>query len=247
MDDHLISIITAVLAGAYAALLAVYLHAEKRNNGVSGFRRATAIKLTLSSLFCAAGIFFYFLVFCSPARSAAMPPARLFILLGLFAALPGDYFLQFIRLNVKKYMLGIAFFSATQALLITSLILSHQAGTGGWVAAVIITLAILFVVLVIMKKQNWQLGREKYILTAYTILLSFMTAKAFQSMLADFSASSLIFAMGAVLFLVSDILLGLWNYHTSQRRHANLNWITYFSGMFLIALSGMPVFLAPVM
>ena len=46
----------AVLAGAYAALLALYIRAEKHNNAPAGFKKATALKLTLSSLFCAAGI-----------------------------------------------------------------------------------------------------------------------------------------------------------------------------------------------
>jgi uncharacterized membrane protein YhhN len=57
------------------------------------------------------------------------------------------------------------------------------------------------------------------------------------------SVGTLLFMIGAVLFLVSDLLLGIWNYKTGARRHANLNWITYFSGMMLIALSISPEFL----
>lgn len=247
MNDMMMAVITAVLAAAYAAMLALYLRAEKFNNGLAGFKKATALKLTLSSLFCIAGILSYCFIIFNPIRSAIGPTAHLFILLGLFAALPGDYFLQYIRLDVKKYITGILCFSATQALLITALVLLNPSGTGGWVSTVIITLAILFIVLVVMKKQNWQLGAEKWILTAYTILLSFMTAKAIQSMVVSLSASSLLFAAGAVLFLVSDLFLGIWNYHSGQRRHANLNWITYFTGMFLIALSIMPAFLLPLL
>ncbi len=247
MNDVTAAAATAVLAGVYAALLILYLRAEKRNDNAAGFKKATALKLTLSSLFCLAGVLSYYFLIFNPARSAIGPTAHLFILFALFAALPGDYFLQYIRLDIKKYIAGILCFSATQALLIAALILLSPSGTGGWVAVVIVTLAILFVVLVVMKKQNWQLGAEKWILTAYTILLSFMTAKAVQSMVASLSASSILFAAGAVLFLVSDILLGVWNYRTSRRRHANLNWIAYFTGMFLIALSIMPAFLLPLL
>jgi len=245
MDDIMIAVITAVLAGAYAALLVLYLRAEKHNDGSFGFKKATAVKLTLSLLFCAVALISYCLVVFNPIRSAIGPTAHLFILLGLFAALPGDYFLQYIRLDVKKYITGILCFSATQALLIAALILLYPPGTAGWVSVVIITLGILFVMLSIMKKQNWQLGRERAVLTAYTILLAFMTAKAIHSVIANLSVSSLLFAAGAVFFLISDILLGIWNYHTGRRRHANLNWITYFTGMFLIALSIMPAFLTP--
>ena len=214
-------IVSAAIIAAFAAILAVYLWAEARNNGKNGFARATGLKLTLSGLFCVAGIFSYGMLYM--VGSVTMPP-QFFILLGLFAGLAGDFFLQYIRLDTITYL----FITGIPDVL-------------GSVLTGVITAAVLVLVLVLMKKQSWKLGREQAALTIYTVLLSFMTARAIVNLLWQPSLSSGLFALGAVLFLVSDFLLGIWNYNTSKRAHANLNWITYFAGMLLIALSIMPM------
>ncbi len=231
-------VVSAAIIAAFAAILAVYLWAEARNNGKNGFERATGLKLTLSGLFCVAGIFSYGMLYM--VGSVTMPP-QFFILLGLFAGLAGDFFLQYIRLDTKKYIAGILCFSATQVLFITYLFITGIPDVLGSVLTGVITAAVLVLVLVLMKKQSWKLGREQAALTIYTVLLSFMTARAIVNLLWQPSLSSGLFALGAVLFLVSDFLLGIWNYNTSKRAHANLNWITYFAGMLLIALSIMPM------
>ena len=51
------------------------------------------------------------------------------------------------------------------------------------------------------------------------------------------SEKTILFAVGAVLFFVSDMLLGIWDYKCEKRAIANLNWITYFCGTMSIALS----------
>ncbi len=226
-----------VIIALYAVLLAVYLNAEKKNDGKNGFRRATAIKLTLSGVFCATGILCYFLSAYYSAGASVPAVPELFVLFGLFAGFAGDYFLQYIRLNEKKYIAGICCFAVTQILFIVSLFLRAPADGIGWLLTAVITIGVLLAVLAMMKKQNWQLGGEKIAITVYTVLLTFMTAKAVSSLTAGMTAGSLLFAAGAVLFLVSDMLLGIWNYNTGKRVHANLNWISYYSGMLLIALS----------
>jgi len=40
---------------------------------------------------------------------------------------------------------------------------------------------------------------------------------------------------GDILFL-SDLVLGIWCFHTEKMRHADLNWLLYFPGQLLIAL-----------
>lgn len=236
MINPIMAIRLGVIA-LYAVLLVIYLNAEKKNDGKNGFRKATAIKLTLSGIFCATGILSYlYFVYGSVFMSGYVPP-QLLILLGLFAAFAGDYFLQYIRLNQKKYIAGICCFAAAQVLFITALILNSRPDVIDWILSVGITAVVLLCVLVVMKKQNWQLGAEKNVITVYTILLTFMTAKAVSSLTVAISAGWTLFAAGAVLFLISDMLLGIWNYHTGKRIHANLNWISYFSGMILIALS----------
>lgn len=232
---------TIGIVAVYAVILVLYLNAEKKNDGTSGFRRATGLKLTLSGLFCLAGVVSYYaLVNGNSLRSDLFFNMQLLIVLGLFAAVGGDFFLQYIRRDNQKYRIGIGCFMATQILFLVSMSVINL--MNGWLPTVLIAAAILVCALLLMKKQNWQPGREKGMLTGYTILLAFMTAKAIATLVQDMTVGSLLMALGAILFLVSDLLLGVWNYHTGKRAHANLNWITYFSGMMLIALSVSPLF-----
>lgn len=233
----LLLVVSAVIIACFAVLLVFYLRAEAKNDGNNGFKRATGLKLTLSGIFCAAGIFSYYLLFSIV--NVNVPP-QIFILLGLLAGLAGDFFLQYIRLNVKKYIAGILCFAAAQALFITYLLIAGMPDILGWILTVAITAAVLLCVLALMKKQNWQLGAEQKVLTLYTVLLTFMTVRAVLYMAGRFSFSSVLFALGALLFWSSDMLLGYWNYHSNKKVHANLNWITYYAGMLLIAFSIMP-------
>lgn len=161
------------------------------------------------------------------------------VLCGLICAIGGDYFLQFIRLDAKKFNTGILFFAITQCFLLASLFLRFGIGWQEFV----ITVVVLLLVLLMMKKQNWQLGKAQVPLTVYTVLLVLMAAKAVVSIFSPQAivGRTVVMAAGAVLFLISDLFLGIWNYHTDKKIHANLNWITYFSGMFLLALSLHPM------
>lgn len=238
-DSFVTGIIFPIIA-AYAVILIFYLRAETKNGGKAGFRRATAIKLTLSAIFCGTGVLSCLI---TNMQGTPMMP-RILILSGLFAAFAGDYFLQFIRLDTQKYKTGIVCFMAAQALFIAGLITLHYANISGWTAAVILTVILLLIILAIMKKQGWNLGGEKNVLSLYTVLLSFMTAYAVANSFGAGAAvpGAALMAAGAILFWISDLFLGLWNYHTGKRLHANLNWISYFSGTLLIALSILPLF-----
>jgi len=235
-------IITGVIVAAYAVLLVLYLRAEANNNGVEGFKRATAIKFSLSGLFCATAVISGFMLYSISAKALTYIYLQgIMTSAALGFAFFGDYYLQYIKLDIKKFKKGIGFFMATQILLIANMCLLNKVSY----VEVIVTAAVLLLVLLLMKKQNWQLGEEKGRITAYTILLVFMASKAAVTFF-DFTygrtAGTLLFAIGAALFLISDILLGIWNYKSGARKYANLNWITYFSGMLLIALSIGPNF-----
>ena len=236
MNNPILGVTLGIVA-AFAVLLVLYLYAEKKNDGKKGFIKATTTKLILSGIFCAAGIISYFFFINTSQFAPGHMPPQLLVLLGLFFAFAGDYFLQYIRLNAKKYITGICCFAAAQILFISALVIKVPGDGINWLLTVVITVAVLLCVLAMMKKQNWQLGKEKNVLTIYTVFLTFMTAKAVASLTGGVTAGTLLFAAGAVLFLLSDVLLGIWNYNTGKRVHANLNWISYYSGMILIALS----------
>lgn len=230
--------LTAVLVVIYAVLLVFYLRAEKNNDGKNGFKKATILKLTLSGIFCGVAIISYYLLYNFSHRSQIFYTLQLLIVIGLFFALGGDFFLQYIRIDEKKYKIGISLFTCTQILFVANLCIFNGVG---W-KEVVITIVALLLFSLLMKKQNWQLGGEQKRVTAYTILLAFMASKGFVTMLHDMTVGSVLFSVGAILFLVSDIILGIWNYNTGKIKHAWLNWITYFSGNMLIALSISPEF-----
>lgn len=233
------NIITWVILAAYVVVLCFYLNAEKHNDGKNGFKKATALKLSLSGMFCAVAFISAYLLRYYSTRSDIYHYAQLFVAIALCLAFCGDYFLQYIRLDVKKYKIGIRFFMACQIVLIAVMCIIYRV----WWPEFVIMVVVLLLVLLLMKKQNWQLGEEQKVVTAYTILLVFMASKAVVVMFEEKTVGTVLFAAGAVLFLVSDMFLGIWNYGTSKRRHANLNWITYFAGTMLIALSISPEYL----
>lgn len=234
--------LTYAIVAVFAVVLVLYLLAEDKNRNGENFKKATALKLALSGMFCAVGVISLFRLIYFPLSiySDVMVAYAVILVASLFAALGGDYFLQYIRLDNKKYRIGIGFFSVTQILLIVYLCLMNLIG---WMEFVIMA-GILLLVLTLMKKQNWKLGPEQKIVTVYTLLIAFMTAKAITGIFHEKTLGALVLAIGAALFMASDILLGVWNYHTNKRVHANLNWITYFSGMMLIAISISPNMMA---
>ncbi len=228
------------IVAVFAVVLIAYLKAEAKNNGKEGFKKATALKLALSGMFCVVALISYHMTVEYSHASDIYFAFNKLIIFALICAFFGDFFLQYIRLDNKKYKVGIAFFIGTQALLIAMLVVLNL--LNGWPLTLIITIAVLALVGITMKKQRWELKSEKKLLSAYTVLLTFMAAKAIATMFHDKTYSAIMFAVGASLFLLSDLLLGIYNYGTNKRIHANLNWITYFSGMMLIALSSNPFF-----
>ncbi|HBU13073.1 MAG TPA: hypothetical protein DEB31_10255 [Clostridiales bacterium] len=232
--------ITLAIVIAYGVLFVFYLNAEKKNTDGANFKQATALKLTLSGMFCAVGVLSYYLLYNYAHRGGFYLNLQLLVVIGLFVAMAGDFFLQYIRLDIKKYKTGIRFFTGTQILFLIGMLIVYRIG---W-REVVITAAILALVLLLMKKQDWQLGEAQKALTAYTILITLMAAKSVTVFLTDFTAGTLLFMVGAALFLLSDILLGVWNYHTDRRAHMNVSWLAYFAGLMLIALSMSPEFAA---
>lgn len=230
----------------YFVLLGFYIKEDLYGT----FERATKLKMTLSSLFCAVGIAGAIL------WVLGLPPAPVgtpLMICGLVCALVGDYFLRFIVRDAKKFNCGILFFAGAQAFFLSAMFL--KAGIGFW--EFIVLAVLLLAALILMKKQNWQLRQAQTPLTVYMVLLSLMMAKALTMVFIPPNAppeypypigpgflSYVLMAAGAVLFWISDLLLGIWNYHSRKNAINAGNSITYFTGTFLIALSLFPIFAA---
>lgn len=242
MDSYeVFGVLTWILVAVYAAVLVFYLRAEKLNDGDNGFCRATGLKLILSCIFTVTAVVSYNMSL----QSYAIRPdlffwAQLLVVIGLACCIPGDFFLQYIQRDNVRYRVGIGCFLGAQVLFLLSLVLMNL--LSGWVTAILVAIGILVFVVVVMAVQKWQLGPEKALITAYTVVLSLVAAKAFSGIFYDRTVASLLMSLGTALFLISDVILGIWNYGRGREGLKYANWITYFSGTMLIALSVNPLF-----
>ena len=201
----------------YCIVLTVYLVFEQKKRFVA----ATALKLTLSAMFCATA-------WTALGQTNAVP--ALMISLGLSLALVGDFFLQYIKRDNKKFKTGILLFAGTQVCLLMAYYLLCPPS---WPEFVFLA-AFLVLALVLMRVQHWDVSAQNPHITLYTLLIAWMGAKALSFVFA--APQYMLLAWGGVLFFVSDMILGIWNYKYSKKMlFAHLNWLTYFAGEILIA------------
>jgi len=214
----LITIIVIIMI--YAALLIYYCVLEKQEK----FWLATIFKVILSAF--AAGLCVY---------AAVLLSSYVFYIfaLGLVCAVPADFFLQYIKTDLKKYRTGILFFSLMHICLIVSFYLIY---------AVTIYEFILFAVLIgiLLAFQligKWKMGPEKAQLTIYTVLVVFMAAKAISLYftIPNPALFILMLSLGGLFFFLSDLLLGIWAYSKEKFVFLALNRIVYFAGQLLLA------------
>lgn len=202
----------------YAAILAVYCVFEKKNK----FWHATVLKVVLSAF--AAGCALYGAIVLSEA-------VYYIFAAGLICAVPADFFLQYIKTDLKKYRFGIFFFGAMHVCLLVSFFASW--GISYW--EFVIWAAFVLTLLLFQQKQNWKMGKEKAQLTIYTVLVTFMAAKAVSLAIISFSAFTLAAALGGLFFFVSDVFLGIWDYHKESFVFLALNRIIYFAGQLCLS------------
>ena len=219
-----------ILLVPFLIILPIYLYLEHLNK----FKPATALKLVISGLCFLSG-----LLGCLT-HSGAVQIGQLLIVCGLAFAFAADYLLQYIKLDMRKFIAGITCFAITQSCFIASMIMRYGINWPEVVSAAVISL----LVLLLMVKQKWQLGRAQVPLSIYTGLLAFMASKAVLGLFSgNINISVILMAAGGACFLLADICLGLWNYHNGKRIYVNLNWIFYFSAIMLIASSNYPSFM----
>lgn len=202
----------------FLPVLLIYCLLEKQNT----FIPATTLKVILSA-YVALTAFIYAL----PQKSFI----SLAIAMGLLFAVPADFFLQYIRSNIKKYRWGILFFGAMHVCLLTGYYLHWGISWIEFVVAVIM----LVILSLFQKKENWNLGKTKTQLSIYTVLVVMMAAKSISIGLLHPEPATISLAIGGLLFFVSDIFLGIWDYYDDKFIFLALNRIIYFVGQLLIA------------
>ena len=198
--------------------LAFYCILEKNDN----FKAATALKVALSTYIAVLAISFAFL---------SVGLFSTLIALGLAFAVPADFFLQYIKTDLKKYRFGIFFFGAMHVCLLTAFFTEYGIS---WIEFAI--MALMLVILTIFQKtEHWNLGPAKNQLSVYTVLVVLMAAKSISIYILNPSPAHISLALGGLFFFISDLFLGIWDYYDDKFVFLALNRIIYFIGQLLIA------------
>jgi len=209
-----------IIVSIYAALLAYYCVLEKKEK----FWPATIMKVILSAY--AAGICVY---------SAVLLNNYVFYIfaLGLVCAVPADFFLQYIKTDLKKYRTGIFFFGLMHICLIASFYLIYAITFYEFVIFALLVGILLAFQLI----GKWKMGPEKTQLAIYTVLVVFMASKAISLYFTIPNPATFILmvSLGGLFFFLSDLFLGLWAYYKDKFVFLALNRVIYFAGQMLLA------------
>jgi len=207
-----------VIVAVYVALLVYYCVLEKQ----AKFWPATVFKVILSAY--AAGCCIY---------AAVILNNYIFYIFasGLLCAVPADYFLQYIKTDLKRYRFGIFFFGAMHLCLIISFFLIYPISYIEFIIFVIF----IGILLTFQTLGKWTMGPEKAQLTVYTVFVVFMAAKAISLYIVDPTGFTLFVALGGLFFFASDLFLGIWAYKAEKFIYLALNRTIYFAGQLCLA------------
>ena len=203
----------------FAAVFCGYIFLEDTYR----FRAATAVKLLLTTTLAVC-------LWVNVIRDYS--PVKLLFALGMTYAIAGDFFLQYIQRDNRKFVVGIFFFAATHLCYLPALLMLF--GTKWW--HLIPLLVGIGIILTMKIVQHWDTTAADPWITLYTGLVSATGAKGFTMLLLpELPAGGAVLAIGCILFYLSDAVLGIWNYRKSHILLADLNWLLYFGGQFCIA------------
>lgn len=193
-----------------------------RQENLYRFRTATALKITLTMTLAVCLIV---------ALARDFSPVLLAAAVGMLLCSGGDFYLQYIRRDVRKFTRGIILFGLGQVCNITALFLLAPYHWSG-----LAVLAALLALAVALKGiGRWDTSANEPWLTIYTVLVAMTAAKSLSvAIVLAGKPGGLLLGLGGLLFFLSDMVLGIWNYRKIHILLADLNWLLYFAGQFLL-------------
>ena len=193
-----------------------------RQENLYRFRTATALKITLTMTLAVCLIV---------ALARDFSPVLLAAAVGMLLCSGGDFYLQYIRRDVRKFTRGIILFGLGQVCNITALFLLAPYHWSG-----LAVLAALLALAVALKGiGRWDTSANEPWLTIYTVLVAMTAAKSLSvAIVLAGKPGGLLLGLGGLLFFLSDMVLGIWNYRKNHILPADLNWLLYFAGQFLL-------------
>ena len=82
---------------------------------------------------------------------------------------------------------------------------------------------------------QWNTSANDPWLTIYTVLVATTAAKSLSTAIVlTGTTGGILLGAGGLLFFLSDMVLGIWNYQKPHILLADLNWLLYFAGQFML-------------
>ncbi len=205
--------------------------------------KAVFIKSVVSALFLAVGACGWFL----SSRAGGLSLTGVFVLLGLLCGLLGDLWLDlkfvYPAEDEPYTYVGMGAFGVGHILYFTGLMLEYYPKGKPRYAVLPVAAAIVMsaVNLLLEKPMRLRYGKMKPVVFTYGVLIFSTLALSFSLALSRAwhePALNLFFA-GMVLFAVSDVILSgtYWGEGKQRPIDLALNYLTYYPGQYLIALS----------
>jgi uncharacterized membrane protein YhhN len=219
--DKTLLIIALVWVIYIAVLLPLYILKQNKIGSV----QAVGYKLVLSAIFTAIGF--------SAGVIGEWDVFPLLFLLGFVFSFVGDYYLIYIKTDEKKFIKGIFFFALAQLFFIAAM--------GYLVGFQWIEFALTFMVVVVMilfkRIKKPIMGNTTKPLSGYSLLVVFMAVKSLLLCFQEMPPLNMqiLFSVGSILFLISDISLGLWRFVFPKKILYYMVSICYFVGQLFMA------------
>lgn len=204
-------------------LLPIYLFKEKQDGAV----KAVRYKMALSGTFSLIGACAVILRHDSAGVFAGL------ILIGLVFAMAGDYFLAFVNVDEKKFLYGILCFGITQIAYLAGMASLEGFGYPEFILAAAVVIPVISCRLLF----KIDMGKMAWPLSIYSALVALMALKALWMLFSKDAPLVLqwMFSCGALLFMVSDIFLGVRIFIRKNRVITDLVACCYFLGQLMIA------------
>mgnify|MGYP002623873640 CR=1 FL=1 len=224
MAAYIIMIIVSLLVAAFFTL--------KRSN------HANDADLVLKT---AASLAFIMLGFASYSASAGV--TSVLILPGLVMGLVGDIFLDMKYIYHKSETLytftGFGAFILGHVFYFVFLVRQYGFSSKGMITGIIVGVIAGIGIFLTPSLMKLDYGRFRVISSLYAALLVFLTVYALCLCITQFSAAKLIFFLGILLFLISDLILSQIYFGRKKNTPlaAVINHGSYYLGQILIAAS----------
>lgn len=186
------------------------------------FRIATALKVTLTTVLT---------VCLAYAAVQEFTVYKLLFTIGMAAAIVGDFFLQYIKRDNFRFICGVLAFAVTQICYLAAM---YQLASFRW-RTLLYILPFAIITACVKLLLRWDTSHADPYLSVYTVLITAMAGVALSLPVpGGASTGTFLLALGGILFYLSDMVLGIWSYQKTHILLADLNWLLYFGGQFLI-------------